>query len=113
MCFLTWRWCGPPPQHGDLPPRPCPAPAPRLPPAAPTCGPCRTLKPILSKLLEEYPGKVHYVEIDVEQDPEVAEAAGVSGTPTVQLFKHKERLAVLPGVRMRADYRKAIAPHLD
>ena len=27
--------------------------------AAPTCGPCRTLKPILSKVLDEYPGKVN------------------------------------------------------
>ncbi len=25
--------------------------------------------------------------MDIEQDPEVAEAAGVTGTPTVQLFK--------------------------
>jgi thiol-disulfide isomerase/thioredoxin len=27
-------------------------------PAAPTCGPCRTLKPILGKVMEDYPGKV-------------------------------------------------------
>lgn len=32
----------------------------------------------------QYTGKVHYVEIDIEADAEIAEAAGVSGTPTVQ-----------------------------
>jgi thioredoxin reductase (NADPH) len=46
---------------------------------------CRTLKPIFNSVIEGYPGKVHYVEIDIEQDPEIAEAAGVNGTPTVQV----------------------------
>ena len=27
-------------------------------PAAPTCGPCRTLKPIMAKVIADYPGKV-------------------------------------------------------
>lgn len=27
-------------------------------PAAPTCGPCRTLKPILNKVVDDYAGKV-------------------------------------------------------
>ena len=25
---------------------------------SPTCGPCRTLKPIFSKVVDDYPGKV-------------------------------------------------------
>jgi protein-disulfide isomerase len=38
--------------------------------------------------VESYAGKIHYVEIDIEQDPEIAEAAGVNGTPTVQVGRH-------------------------
>ena len=30
---------------------------------APTCGPCRSLKPILNSVIDEYKGKVHYVEV--------------------------------------------------
>ncbi len=41
---------------------------------APTCGPCRTLKPIFSAVLDEYKGKVHYVEIDIEQASRVDES---------------------------------------
>jgi thioredoxin reductase (NADPH) len=48
-------------------------------------GCCRTLKPIFNSVVESYAGKIHYVEIDIEQDPEIAEAAGVNGTPTVQV----------------------------
>lgn len=61
---------------------------------APTCGPCRRLKPMLSAVVEEYSSAVHYIEIDIEEDPEIAEAAGVNGTPCVQIFNKKERLAV-------------------
>lgn len=39
----------------------------------------------MGKVIDDYPGRVHYVEIDVEQDPEIAEGAGVNGTPTVQV----------------------------
>ena len=52
--------------------------------------------------------QVHLVEIDIEQDPKIAEAAGVQSTPTVQMFKDKERIQHLPGVKMKSDYRKFI-----
>ncbi|KAK9822163.1 hypothetical protein WJX81_003005 [Elliptochloris bilobata] len=79
---------------------------------SPSCGPCRTLKPIFSKVVDEYSGKVHLVEIDVEEDPEIAEAGGVNGTPTVQMFKHKERLHHMPGVKMKREYRQLIEANL-
>lgn len=79
---------------------------------SPTCGPCRTLKPIFNKVVEEYAGKIHFVEVDIEADSEIAEAAGVTGTPTVQFFKNKARLESLPGVRMKKDYRAIISANL-
>ncbi|KAK9987439.1 hypothetical protein SO802_032390 [Lithocarpus litseifolius] len=52
--------------------------------STPTCGPCRTLKPIPSKVIDEFDQNVHFVEIDIEEDPEIAEAAGIMGTLCVQ-----------------------------
>lgn len=75
---------------------------------SPTCGPCRTLKPILSKVVDEYDQNVHYVEIDIEEDPEIAEAAGIMGTPCVQFFKNKEMIRTLSGVKMKKEYRELI-----
>lgn len=63
--------------------------------------------------MDQYAGKVHFVEIDIEEDTEIAEAAGVNGTPTVQFFKSKERVANLPGVKMKKDYRAVIEAHLS
>lgn len=75
---------------------------------APTCGPCRTLKPILSKVIDEFDQNVHFVEIDIEEDPEVAEAAGIMGTPCVQFFKNKEMLRTVSGVKMKREYKEFI-----
>ncbi|KAI9080770.1 hypothetical protein K1719_037283 [Acacia pycnantha] len=75
---------------------------------SPTCGPCRTLKPILSKVIDEFDQKVHFVEIDIEEDPEIAEAAGIMGTPCVQFFKNKEMLRTVSGVKMKREYRDFI-----
>lgn len=75
---------------------------------SPTCGPCRTLKPILSKVIDEYDQNVHFVEIDIEEDFEIAEAAGIMGTPCVQFFKNKEMLRTVSGVKMKKEYREFI-----
>ncbi len=80
--------------------------------ASPTCGPCHTLKPILSKIVDEFDGRVHYVEIDIEQDPEIAESAGVVGTPTVQFFRDKGLVGELKGVKPKSQYRETIAGYL-
>jgi thioredoxin reductase (NADPH) len=80
--------------------------------ASPTCGPCHTLKPILGKVVEEFSDKVHYVEIDITEDPEIAENAGVVGTPTVQFFKDKDKVGEMMGVKQKSQYREAIEAHL-
>lgn len=72
---------------------------------SPTCGPCRTLKPILNGVVGEYDGRIHYVEIDIEVDPEIAEAGGVNGTPTFQIFKDRALAASVPGVKQKREYR--------
>ncbi|KAI4381517.1 hypothetical protein MLD38_007582 [Melastoma candidum] len=75
---------------------------------SPTCGPCRTLKPILGKVIDEFDENVHFVEIDIEEDQEIAEAAGIMGTPCVQFFKNKELIRNVSGVKMKKEYREFI-----
>lgn len=79
---------------------------------SPTCGPCRSLKPIFNKVVDEFKGQIHYVEIDIEIDQEIAEAAGVAGTPTIQLFKDKEQLISTQGVKQKSEYREMLKKHI-
>ncbi|MEL7037112.1 MAG: thioredoxin-disulfide reductase [Cyanobacteria bacterium J06592_8] len=79
---------------------------------SPTCGPCHRLKPILDKVVSEFEGKIHFVEIDIEQDPEIAQNAGVSGTPTIQFFKEKALVKQLKGVQPKSLYRELIQSNM-
>lgn len=47
---------------------------------------------LLCQVIDEFDQDVHFVEIDIEEDPEIAEAAEIMGTPCVQFFKNKEML---------------------
>jgi thioredoxin reductase (NADPH) len=80
---------------------------------SPTCGPCHMLKPILDKVVDEFEGRVHFIEIDIEEDPEIAESAGVIGTPTLQLFKDKAKVGEARGVKQKSQYRQLIADNLS
>ena len=72
------------------------------------CGPCHVLKPQLKRVLEELKGRVQGVEIDIEQEKDIALQAGVNGTPYVQLFKSKELKAQWKGVKQRNEFKNKI-----
>ncbi len=75
---------------------------------SPTCGPCHVLKPQLKRVLEELGGRAQGVEIDIDADNAIAQQAGVTGTPTVQLFFRKELKQQFRGVKQRSEFRAAI-----
>lgn len=53
------------------------------------CPPCRQLKPIFEKLAEEFRGRVTFVTIDVDQNPELSQAYGVQSIP-MMVFLNKD-----------------------
>ena len=73
-----------------------------------SCGPCHILKPQLQRVLNESKGKAIGVEIDIENDQDIAKQAEVSGTPTVHLFKNKELKKQWKGVKARSEYKYAL-----
>ena len=75
---------------------------------SPTCGPCHVLKPQLKRVLDELGGAAQGVEIDIEADQDIAQQAGVTGTPTVQLFFQKELKQQFKGVKQRSEFKAAI-----
>jgi len=76
--------------------------------SSPTCGPCHVLKPQLKRVLDELGGAAQGVEIDIEAEQEIASQAGVTGTPTVQLFHNKELKQAFKGVKQRSEFKAAI-----
>ena len=54
---------------------------------APWCGPCKTLGPILEKLVREYGGRVKLMKINVDENQELAAQMRVQSIPMVVAFK--------------------------
>ena len=61
------------------------------------CGPCRALSPKLEELSGTYVGKVKFVKMDVDVNPETASRFGIRGIPTVILFKNGQMVDQLVG----------------
>lgn len=53
------------------------------------CPPCRQLKPIFEKLAEEFRGRITFVTIDVDENPELAQAYSVTNIP-MMVFLNKD-----------------------
>jgi putative thioredoxin len=53
---------------------------------APWCGPCKTLTPILEKIVREAKGKIKLVKVDIDQNPELATQMRVQSIPAVFAF---------------------------
>ena len=53
---------------------------------APWCGPCKTLSPILEKVVAETDGKAVLVKVDIDQNPGIAQAFRVQSIPMVVGF---------------------------
>ena len=80
---------------------------------SPSCGPCHVLKPQLKRVINELEGRAQAVVIDIEADQDIAEQAGVNGTPTVQLFHRKSMVEQWRGVKQRSTFKSAIEALLE
>ncbi|MEY2567911.1 MAG: putative thioredoxin [Actinomycetota bacterium] len=70
------------------------------------CGPCRTLGPILEKVIDETAGAVELVKVDVDANPQVSAAFQVQSIPAVFAIKDRKVvdsfIGALPEQQVRA-----------
>lgn len=66
------------------------------------CGPCRTMKPVLASVASEYTGRVQLVDIDVDDDPALAQQYGVRSMPTYVVLRDGREVGRFVGSRPRA-----------
>ena len=54
------------------------------------CGPCKMLSPIISEIAQKYAGEVKVGKVNVDEEPELANAFRVSSIPLVVVMENGE-----------------------
>ena len=74
---------------------------------APWCGPCRVVSPILDDLAAQHEDRVHFVKLNVDDNPATASRFNVLSIPTVILFDRGEPQETVIGARSKSHYESA------
>ena len=61
------------------------------------CGPCKTIAPILEELAGQYKGQIYIYEVDVDAEPELANAFGIQSIPTLFFCPMKGPQQIMQG----------------
>jgi thioredoxin 1 len=75
---------------------------------APWCGPCRMVAPIVDELSQEYDGKVEFVKVNTDENPNTAIKYGVRSIPTLLVFKGGEPVGQIIGFRPKSDLKQRL-----
>lgn len=51
------------------------------------CGPCRMMAPIFERLANDFAGKIIFGKVDIDEEPGIAQAYGITAVPTFIIFK--------------------------
>ena len=66
---------------------------------APWCGPCKQIAPILEKVVRAAAGKVALVKINIDEEPQIAQALRVQSIPAVFAFDQGQPVDGFVGVQ--------------
>ncbi len=76
------------------------------------CAPCRTLKPVLEKLAQEYQGKFFLAKVDTDKEQPLAAQYGIRSLPTVQLFRNGRAVDSFMGAQPERAVRALLDKHV-
>jgi putative thioredoxin len=79
---------------------------------APWCGPCRTLMPLLERVVEGYGGRVRLAKVNTDEEQGIAGHFGIRSIPTVMLFKDRQVVEQFVGAQPEAAIRALLDRHL-
>jgi thioredoxin 1 len=76
------------------------------------CGPCRMVAPVLEQIAAEQTGKLKIVKLNVDENQHTPMHFGVSGIPTMILFKDGQMIERIVGFMPKPQLMKKLEPHL-
>jgi thioredoxin 1 len=67
------------------------------------CGPCKAIAPIIEQIARERAGRAVVAKIDVDAHPEPAARYGIRSIPTLLIFRDRQVVATMVGVRSKIE----------
>jgi putative thioredoxin len=77
------------------------------------CGPCKTLGPLIEKVVGEYGGAVKLAKVDCDKEQQLAAVFGVRSIPTVVLVKDGQLVDGFTGALPEAGLREFLSRHVQ
>lgn len=72
------------------------------------CGPCQMMGPVFEKTSEAYKGKLKFVKVNSDEDPELASVYGIQGIPCLIITKKGKEVDRIVGYRGENDLKRNI-----
>lgn len=79
---------------------------------APWCGPCKTLMPLLDKIVTEAGGSLKLAKVNTDEEMALAGSFGIRSLPTVVLFKDGRPVDGFMGAQPEGAIKALLAKHL-
>ena len=79
---------------------------------APWCGPCRIMAPVVEAIAAVRAGKLKVVKLNVDDNPVTSQKYGITGIPTLILFKGGDAKETVVGAVPRTKLEEMVAKHV-
>lgn len=76
------------------------------------CGPCRVFSPVVEEVSKEMDGKVKFLKLNVDENPEIAEKYNVMSIPTAILFEKNSVKSVSMGAVPKETFKKWLSKNV-
>ncbi|MGC9969526.1 MAG: thioredoxin [Bryobacteraceae bacterium] len=77
------------------------------------CGPCRAVAPVVDQIATEYAGRLKVGKVDVDSNGDIATRYGITGIPTLLLFKDGRVVDSRVGAVGKSELLKMLEPHVS
>lgn len=77
------------------------------------CGPCRMIAPTVEKVAQKYDGKIDVYKVNIDNEPELAQAFGISSIPTILFVPMRGEPMKEIGIMTMAGFERNIGKLLE